>query len=178
VDTVESVRTMTAGDAGAVQEFLAGLPAEGRPLCFFEQTSPERIASYWRTPDHGRDHCGLLAESSTGAIVAHAAYIRLYGPRAEVALDLDGDLDRPAVAAELMGRLAELARANGIRRFVTTGPVGHRELAALVFGGRPAFDDATRAVIEFETVAIEPALASGSPAPAPVRASAAARDRG
>ncbi len=145
------VRDATGADARPLAEFLAALAPGTRPLGFFDQAGATRINAYWDSPGRSVDHFGVVAEDPTGEIVAHGAYIRLYGPRAELVLDLAQAVDSPALAIRLIERLSEVARANGIRRFITTGPIGYGDLAAIFFGGRTDAGGSTRAVIEFGT---------------------------
>jgi len=126
----------------------------------FAQAGAKRIDEYWRAPQAPIDHFGLVAEEPSGRIVGHAAYIRLYGPRAELAIDLAEDVDRPALAAQLIARLGQVARANGILRFVATGPLSYSELPAVLFGGLGVTGGAPGAVIEFAIDAGEASLSS------------------
>ncbi len=148
------LRDATGADARPLAEFLATLAPGSRPLGFFDQAGATRIDAYWASPGGSVDHFGVVAEDPTGQIVGHAAYIRLYGPRAELVLDLAQHVDRPALAKRLIERLSEVARAKGIRRFITTGSIGHGDLTAIFFGGRTDASGSTRAVIEFATAGV------------------------
>lgn len=145
------LRDATAADARPLAEFLATLAPGSRPLGFFDQAGASRTDAYWSSPGCSVDHFGVIAEDARGRIVGHGAYIRLYGPRAELVLDLAHELDRPALALRLLERLSEGARANGIRRFIATGPIAHGDLATLFFGARQDGSGSTRAVVEFGT---------------------------
>jgi N-acetylglutamate synthase-like GNAT family acetyltransferase len=148
------VRDATSADARPLADFLATLAPGSRPLGLFDQAGATRIDAYWASPGRSVDHFGVVAEDLAGQIVGHAAYIRLYGPRAELVLDLAQHVDRPALAKRLIERLSEVARANGIRRFITTGSIGHGDLTAIFFGGRTDASGSTRAVIEFATAGV------------------------
>ncbi len=148
------LRDATSTDARPLAEFLATLAPGTRPLGSFDQAGARRINAYWSSPGPAADHFGVVAEDPAGQIIGHAAYIRLYGPRAELVLDLAPRVDRPALAKQLIERLSEVARADGIRRFVTTGSIGHGDLTAIFFGGRTRTSGSTRAVIEFGTAGI------------------------
>jgi len=145
------LRDATNADARPLAEFLAALAPDRGSVGFFDQAGATRINAYWASPGGSVDHFGVVAEDPTGQIVGHAAYIRLYGPRAELVLDLPQHVDRPALAKRLIERLSEIARANGIRRFITTGSIGHGDLTAIFFGGRSNDSGSTSAVIEFAT---------------------------
>jgi len=148
------LRDATGDDARPLAEFLATLAPATRPLGVFDQAGAARVNAYWSSPGRSVDHYGLVAEDRAGRIVGHGAYIRLYGPRAELVLDVDLAVGRPALAIRLIERLSEVARANGIRRFITTGPVGYGDLAAIFFGDPTSAGGSTRAVIEFGTAGV------------------------
>jgi hypothetical protein len=122
------LRALTAADEDAVTAFTASLPADGRPLRYFSGAHDERLAAFWADPAQGTDHYGLIAESTAGRIIAHAAYLRLYGPRAEIALDLEASAERVALAIVLISDLARVANDNGIRHFVAAGPPGSEDI--------------------------------------------------
>jgi len=147
------LRDATGADARPLAEFLATLAPGSRPLGFFDQAGATRIDAYWASPGGSVDHFGVVAEDPTGQIVGHAAYIRLYGPRAELVLDLAQHVDRPALAKRLIERLSEVARAKGyaasLRRIDR-----HGDLTAIFFGGRTDASGSTRAVIEFATAGV------------------------
>ncbi|MGD0198206.1 MAG: GNAT family N-acetyltransferase [Solirubrobacteraceae bacterium] len=152
-----TLRPTGVADAQAVGEFLVTLAPGARPLCFFSQSSESRIADYWAKPDDAVDHFGLVAVDAAGAVVAHGAYIRMYGPRAELALDIAEGVDRGALGSLLVGRLAEVARHNGIRSFVAVGPVSNTEVIALFSSGADVPEDRRSwSVIEFPTSAPAP----------------------
>lgn len=149
-----ALRAVTTDDARALGEFLTGLQPDARQLRFFRQASQARIDSYWRAPDHAIDHYGLLAQAADGRIVGHAAYIRLYGSRAELALDIAEGIDRAALASRLVRRLAEIARENGIRRFVAAGPTSDTDIVELFVRRAKAADQIGGwSVVEFSTAA-------------------------
>jgi hypothetical protein len=142
------LRGVRAGDVPALKRFIAALPRAS-----FSHASERHVASYWADPDRPTDHSGLLAAELDGHLVGHAAYIRLYGPRAEAVLQLAERTDKPALAAAMIAALSELADANGIHRFVVSAQLG--SLLAEFLNGRLAVPSGATA-IEFATAAAEP----------------------
>ena len=117
-----TLRPITAADEPALRAFLAGLSDESRRLRFFSGAVDTDMAAHWAAlTSPGR--YGLVAHDSTGAIVAHAAYIQLDAirgeePRAEVAVEVADRLHGRGLATIMIERLAAVAEARGIKRFV------------------------------------------------------------
>jgi hypothetical protein len=148
-DARVTVRGAVAGDVPAIREFLAGLAGGSNPPRSFTQASEPRVAAYWATPDDATDHCGLVA-TIADRIVGHAAYVRLYGPRAELAVDLADRLDRAEIGARLVAGLGRVARENGITRFVAVGPVTSGGITYLFVAHPEVADEASGwSVVEF-----------------------------
>jgi L-amino acid N-acyltransferase YncA len=147
-----TLRPLTVADQSRVAAFVDGLPADSRPLRYFSSQRPERMAAFWSDPAQGTDRYGLVATTPDGEIVAHAAYARLYGPRAELSLALAPGADHVALANELIAELARVASENGIRSFLACGPGSSAyHVAPFVNGARRDRDVDGWAVIEFPT---------------------------
>jgi L-amino acid N-acyltransferase YncA len=117
-----TLRPATARDEPALRAFLAGLSAEARRLRFFSGAADTDAAAHWAAVV-SPDRYGLVAHDRTGAIVAHATYIQLNAPRgeptrAEVAVEVADHLHGRGLATILIERLAAVAQARGVARFV------------------------------------------------------------
>jgi acetate---CoA ligase (ADP-forming) len=112
-----TVRPATAADEPALRSFLAGLCLEARRLRFFsggtDIPSAARLAA-----ETGAGRFGLVAHDETGALVAHALYIRLDPRRAEVAVEVADHLHDRGLGTILIERLAAVAERHGIGRFL------------------------------------------------------------
>jgi hypothetical protein len=131
-----TVRSVDPDDVPKLGAFIAALGPGLRPLRFFSAAHPARLERYWAAPDAAAsDHHGVLAQASDGRIIGHAAYLRLYGPRAELALELDDGGDQATIAQRLLRSLAQVASEHGIRHFVASGPAGVNGLLAPFIDG-------------------------------------------
>jgi len=138
------VRAARAGDVPAISQFIAALPDAHS----FTHATARHVAAYWVAPEQPTDHSGVLAQDGEGRVIGHAAYIRLYGPRAELALHVPDAAAPTQLGATLVETLAELAHANGIRRFVISRRAG-AALGDFLLTRRPNW---TAKAIEFATV--------------------------
>jgi acyl-CoA synthetase (NDP forming)/RimJ/RimL family protein N-acetyltransferase len=115
------IRPVREGDAAGLATFLEGLSLDSRVYRFFTAgvnlaRAAERMAEL---DDEG--HRGLVAVAGEPErIVAHAAYVRMSGDRAEVAFEVADDWQGRGVATVLLAHLSELATAAGVRTFVAT----------------------------------------------------------
>jgi hypothetical protein len=160
-----SIRVVLPDDRRALSDFRLAVTPDARPLRFFSDASASRLNGYLQTPSDGVDHFGVLAQTSDGRIVAHAAYIRLYGPRAELELELGDNTDRIALATALVRELARVARSRGIRRFVTAGPASNTDVVAQFREGveSPHPNADGWSVIEFPTAPAREAAEGADP---------------
>jgi acetate---CoA ligase (ADP-forming) len=113
-----SIRRVSADDQAALLRFLEGMSVESRRLRFFTAGPDLRAAARWAADAESRKGLGLVA--TTGApptIVAHAAYERIDGDRAEVAFEVADSLRGRGVGTILMAHLAEAARGEGVSTF-------------------------------------------------------------
>jgi acetate---CoA ligase (ADP-forming) len=117
-----TLRAATPADEPALRSFLHGLSEEARRLRFFSGAADIDSAAHWAAAT-GPGRSGLIARDAMGALVAHAAYVKLESPpgeaiRAEVALEVADHLRDRGLATILLERLAALAHAHGISLFV------------------------------------------------------------
>ncbi len=117
-----TLRPARAEDEPALRTFLAGLSSESKRLRFFSGASDTDVAAHWAA-HVGPHHYGLVAHDASGAVVAHATYIQLdtprgETPRAEVAVEVADRLHGRGLATIMIERLAAVAQARGIARFV------------------------------------------------------------
>jgi hypothetical protein len=90
------VRPVRADDGPAIRAFLGTLSPESIGFRFFGTPNLDWVTNWSLDIDYA-DRFALVAESGTPrAVVAHAAYIREPGDKAEVAFMVEGDLDDPA----------------------------------------------------------------------------------
>lgn len=159
-----SLRPATAADESALREFLDSLSAESRRLRFFSGAADTDAAAHWAAVV-SPDRYGLIAHDCTGAIVAHATYVQLDAPgggetRAEVAVEVADRLHGKGLATILIERLAAVAEARGIRRFVAEVLPENRAMLDVFRDGFDAhltFRDGTD-LVEFPTRAWRLAL--------------------
>jgi L-amino acid N-acyltransferase YncA len=112
-----TVRPAGAGDEPALRSFLSGLSLEAKRLRFFTRAPDISFAAHLAaSTDAGR--YGLVAHDEAGALVGHAIYIPLDGERAEVAVEVADHLRDRGHGTLLIERLAAVAEAQGISRFI------------------------------------------------------------
>ena len=126
------IRRVSPGDEGAIRAFIEGLGLESRRLRFFTSAINVGAIARWAAEVDAEDRVGLLAFDREGHVVGHAAYIRIYGPRAEVAVEVADDFRRHGLATALLIRLARVAEGHGISELVAEVlPENHDMLAVL-----------------------------------------------
>jgi hypothetical protein len=149
------VRHVVAGDQPALLAFMQRLSPESRRLRFFSPACDLESAARWAASADGVDHLGLVAIGSHGRILGHAVCVRMYGPRAEVAVEVAESCRHQGLATILITRLAHEAEQKQIRYFVAEVlPENHEMLAVFHHG----FDASRHAAdgevdIEFPTAA-------------------------
>lgn len=149
------VRHVGAGDERPLLAFMQRLSPESRRLRFFSPAYDLESAARWAASADGIDHFGLVAFSSEDQIVGHAACVRMYGPRAEVAVEVDETWRHRGLATALIARLAREAEHKQIRSFVAEVLPENLEMLAVFHDG---FDASPHVVdgevdIEFPTIA-------------------------
>jgi GNAT superfamily N-acetyltransferase len=115
--TTVSIRHTAATDEIDLRAFLGGLCLEARRLRFFSAGVDLDTAARWAAVG-AKDRLGLVAHDRAGALVAHAVFIRLDAERAEVAVEVADRVHGNGLGTLLIERLAAIAEAQGISRFV------------------------------------------------------------
>lgn len=109
-----------------------------RPIVWLHAAQPGDGAPGW-------DEHGAIAAEVDGHPVGHAAYARIYGPRAECSLDVDDAYWHEGLPQILLANLCSEAAAVGIRTFVVRARASDLRLLALLqeqFAARHARDGA------------------------------------
>jgi len=149
------IRHVARDDRQALLVFMQRLSLESRRLRFFSPAYDLESAAIWAASADGIDHLGLVALGSSGEVLGHAACVRMYGPRAEVAVEIDESCRKQGLATLLLGRLAREAERKQIRSFVAEVlPENHAMLAVFYDGFDASSHSADGEVdIEFPTTA-------------------------
>jgi acetyl coenzyme A synthetase (ADP forming)-like protein len=156
------IRRTNAGDEKALLEFYTNLSDRSRWL---------RFMSAWAQLDEFVEHSvdqsdgrvDLVATTGSAAkVIAHAMYVPSTPGRAEVAFAVDEAHQRFGVATLMLGRLAEIAHANGITAFEAVTLPENRDMIGVFrrsgFGGVIQFDSG-QIDVEFPTALTPTALA-------------------
>jgi GNAT superfamily N-acetyltransferase len=124
------VRPVRATDGEALRAFMRSLSDQSRYLRFFSAACDVEASARWAAAADGVRHIGLVAVDPGGQVLAHASCVRLYGPRAEVAVEVDELHRRLGLATVLLRRLAHQAERQGIHRLIAEVlPANHEMLA-------------------------------------------------
>jgi acetate---CoA ligase (ADP-forming) len=112
------IRVMRPEDESGLCALLNSLSAESRWLRFYCQQNSASLAAEAHR-EAGLDHAfGLVASSGDGErVVGHAFYVAIDDERAEVAFTIANDFQGRGLGTILLGQLAEVAAANGIKVF-------------------------------------------------------------
>lgn len=145
------IRHVGAGDRRALLRFMEHLSAESRYLRFFSAACDLTAAAAWAASADGRDHLGLLALDSGGEVIGHAACCRLYGPRAEVAVEVAEEHRHEGLATVLIVRLAREAERAGVDRLIAEVLPENGDMLAVFHDGFAALTHITdgEAHVEF-----------------------------
>ena len=147
-----TLRPSTAQDEPALQAFLEGLCLEAQRLRFFTGAADMAIAAHLAAAT-GSDRFGLLAHDGEGVLVGHALYIQVDQASAEVAVEVADRMHGLGLGTILIDRLAVVAEARGIRRFVAEVLLDNQAMLDVFrdgFDARLSLRDGTDAV-EFPT---------------------------
>jgi L-amino acid N-acyltransferase YncA len=129
------IRHVTPEDEPALLAFMQRLSPESRRLRFFSPATNLDEAARWAAGADGTDHIGVVALDPREQILAHAACVRMYGPRAEVAVEVDETHRHQGLATILITRLAREAEQQQIRHFVAEVLPDNREMLAVFSDG-------------------------------------------
>lgn len=112
------IRVMRPEDETSLCALLTSLSEESRWLRFYCQQNSASLAAEAHR-EASLDHAfGLIASSGDdGRVVGHAFYVAFEEQRAEVAFTIANDFQGRGLGTILLGQLAEVAAASGIRVF-------------------------------------------------------------
>ncbi len=145
------VRPVRANDGPAIRAFLAALSPDSIVFRFFGMPNLEWVISWSVDVDYS-DRFALVAETGDPPrIVAHAAYVRGVGARAEVAFLVADELQGQGISTTLLAHLAAVAQRNGIETFTAeVMPSNHRMVQVFRDSGFPVEVQAGRDAISVE----------------------------
>ena len=159
------VREVRADDQPRLADFYQGLSERARALRFCAAVNDDfltRAASRYSTLE-ATQGVGLVAtERDGGRVIAHALYLRTGEDRAEVAFAVADDRHDLGLGTLLLGELAQIASARGIREFEALVMSENRQM--LTVFRESGFPIRTRAtggevLVEFPTALSAEALA-------------------
>jgi hypothetical protein len=133
--TEVGIRHVTRSDEAALLEFMQRLSPESRRLRFFSPAYDLESAARWAASADGIDHLGLVAVDAQGQILGHVACVRMYGARAEVAVEIDESCRHRGLATLLITRIAREAEEKQIRSFVAEVLPENLEMLAVFHDG-------------------------------------------
>ena len=145
------VRPVVAADAPAMRRFFEGLSLESIGLRFFGVPNFD-WATKWAVETDDAERYALVATAGPGhVIVAHGAYVRIDGERAEVAFVVADAWQGHGIATIMLGQLAAAAQAHGITAFnAEVLPGNHRMIGVFRDSGFPVELRSRGDVIEVE----------------------------
>lgn len=145
------VRPVRRQDETAIAEFLNGVSQESIGFRFFGMPNMTWAVSWSIDVDYS-DRFALVAETgSPSRIIAHAAYIRMDGERAEVAFLVADEWQGRGISTIMLAHLAGAAAQHGITTFTAQVlPANHRMIGVFRQSGFPVSMRSTRDAIEVE----------------------------
>jgi len=112
------IRVMRQADEASLCALLTSLSDESRWLRFYCQQNSAGIAAEAHREANLEQAFGLIACSGDRQrVVGHAFYVAIDDQRAEVAFTIANDFQGRGLGTILLGQLAEVAAANGIKTF-------------------------------------------------------------
>ncbi len=112
------IRPVSADDADAIKRFLDGLSPESIGFRFFGSPNLEWVAKWSVDMDYCDRYALVASTGPSQAIVAHGAYMRLDGERAEVAFVVGDEWQGKGIATIMLAHLAAAAEEHGISRLL------------------------------------------------------------
>jgi GNAT superfamily N-acetyltransferase len=144
------IRQVSSTDADALLTFMRSLSPESRQLRFFTAASDVERAARWAATADGVQHIGFVALDTEERILAHAVCVRLYGSRAEVAVEVDEDHRNLGLATLLLRRVAREAEHQGVRRLIAEVLPENRDMLGIFRDGFAAVTTVGRDEIDVE----------------------------
>jgi acetate---CoA ligase (ADP-forming) len=132
------VRPVRSSDTAQIRTFLEGISAESIGFRFFGAPDLNWVTAWSVDVDYA-DRFALVAISgATPTIIAHAAYVRTGGDRAEVAFLVADAWQRHGISTILLAHLASVAEQHGITTFTAEVlPHNHRMIGVFRESGFP-----------------------------------------
>jgi RimJ/RimL family protein N-acetyltransferase len=129
------IRPIQRDDGPLMLQLMTHLDARSRRLRFFTAAANLTAAADWATSADGCDHVGLVALDAAGRLAGHAAFCRVYGRRAEVAVEISAGSRHQGLATMLIAELARRAEALGIDTFIAEVLPENRDMLAVFHDG-------------------------------------------
>lgn len=146
-----SVRAVTCEDEASIFEFLAGLSLDSRRLRFLSAAIELGTEAHRGAAGDDVDHHAVLAIAPGRGVVGHAIYVRVSNSeRAEVAVEVAGDLRHLGLATLLMIRLAQFAEDRRITHFFAEVLPEDHDMLAVISDGFAAATVIGRDEVEVE----------------------------
>lgn len=162
------IRQVRSADAPLLADGFARLSAASRQMRFLGVKKELSAAELrYLTDVNHHDHEALVAlDRAGGQGVGIARYIRDAGDRqaAEIAVTIVDDWHRRGLGTELLARLSDRARSEGIRRFTALADAGNVAVAAGLRNAGARLVRRGRGIVEYEITLIhgEPCGREGS----------------
>jgi L-amino acid N-acyltransferase YncA len=144
------VRRVRADDGPAIQAFLEKLSPNARRLRFFSGAVDLPAMARWAASGDAQDHVGLVAFDGEHDVVGHAAYVRMYGPRAEVSVEVADDIHHLGLGTRLIVWLARVGEEHGITHFVAEVLADNSEMLSVFHDGFAPIQRRESGLIEIE----------------------------
>jgi L-amino acid N-acyltransferase YncA len=129
------IRPVDRDDKPLMLQFMTQLDARSRRLRFFTAGANLTAAADSATSADGGDQIGLVALDEVGQLAGHAACFRVYGRRAEVAVEISDESRHQGLATILIAELARRAEALGIDTFIAEVLPENRDMLAVFHDG-------------------------------------------
>jgi acetyl coenzyme A synthetase (ADP forming)-like protein len=145
------VRPVRSNDKRAIRAFLEGLSEDSIGFRFFGMPDLDWVVEWAVDVDYA-DRFALVAESGTPRrIVAHSAYMRIDGARAEVAFLVADQWQGQGISTVMLAQLAEVAARHGMSTFTAEVlPDNHRMIEVFRQSGFRVDMRSTPTAIEVE----------------------------
>src|SRR6185503_20498427 len=133
------IREMRPADEAGLCDLLSSLSEESRWLRFYCNQNRAALAAEAHREANLDQAFGLVACSGKDErVVGHAFYVAVADQRAEVAFTIANDFQARGLGSILLGQLAQVASANGIRIFeAEVVAANHRMLRVFRASGFP-----------------------------------------